>query len=785
MRTTIARPGTASALGAGRPPSRDIGAARLRAGLRQRLLGTAPFRLGRYELGQVLGRGGFGAVHRAYDPELQRDVAVKVVRLPVDRDLEDAAEEARAMARIEHPNIVDVYDVGVVGDELYVVMELVTGGTLRTWLQTPRPIDEVRDVLLASGRGLAASHAAGIVHHDFKPDNVLMTEQGTPRVTDFGLAAGLGSRSADTLHSEDEDDAAPRTARGGTLGYAAPERLLGRPGDPRSDQFAWCVTAFEALVGQPPFTGATSEQMAASITRGVDPRDPAAWRALPRHTRRALLRGLAASPADRFASMNDLLEALAERRRRSTWVLLAASATLVGGLAINALRTSDADSTTPSAVTETPASPAETAQLEGARRRAESALALALQDDLEQARAAADEAEQAVGDLRAPQIRATIALVRGVDAQERNADDTAIEALELAVELGMQADANSIVARASSQLAFIYSSRKADLEQADTWARAGLAAVERGDDPSLAAPLLSTMAQMEHNRGNLDESIELYRRGLEQYEQSGEARAIITSWVGLAEAYVERGDLDEATAAVAHSKDTLDRELPQGGILKADVLSISARVALVRGEVEVALGEWIEAARIAEALGRIGLGSVASSNVNAGHALMELGRAAEAETRYRNAEEKLAELGDETPDMLAPMYSGLARSLYAQSKDADAAQAVERGLLALVGRLDEEHILWADLSLLRGQLRLDAGELDSATESYDRARRCFVVANLDWGIALADFGLAQVALARGDRKLALGLAQQAVDELPPQRAGIARVIEGWVEEARR
>jgi len=777
---------TNSAVGAGRPPSRDIAAERLRAGLRQRLLGAAPFRVGRYELGAVIGTGGFGSVHRAFDPELQRDVAVKVVRLPLDRDPQRAADEARAMARIEHPNVVDVYDVGVVSEELYVVMELVTGGTLRTWLETPRPRDEVLTVLLETGRGLAASHGTGIVHHDFKPDNVLMTEDGRPRVTDFGLSALLDPESTETLdpdfepeHEAGTDNRGDRTARGGTLGYTAPERLAGRPGGARSDQFSWCVTAYEALVGVRPFAGRTHKEIAASIARGIEHQDPAAWNALDRRTRRALLRGLDATPANRFASMTALLDAIEPRRSKATWVLLAGVVLATAG--IHAVGEAPPAPTASRGVELTDDAPSR-ARIDEAQALADDAVELLSGPALASAMEQADAAARKLGDLDAPRVRASIALVRGVNAQENQRNAEALAALERAFELGRQADAVEIVVKAAGQLAFVHAVRNADLEQAETWARSGLAVAERSDDPSIAAALWSTMAQIESARGKLEDSIALYQRGLELFELRDDHRSMLLAWLGIAEGHVGLGHLDEADAALDQAGERLPNALEDDPSLKTDLLSLRGRVAYARGDLEAALAHWTESVELAETLGRPRLGSVAADSVNAGHALMDLQRADQAELRYRKAADAFAELGDETPATLAPLYSGLARSLYVQQKDAEADQTVERGLLALEGQVDDDHILWADLSLLRGQLRLDAGELESSAEAYARARRCFVSADVDWGIALADFGLGQVALARGDRTQAKTLAEAALAQLPPARGGIALAIRGWLKE---
>ncbi len=215
---------------------------------------AAPTMFDRYILDRILGRGGMGVVYAARDPKLGRDVAIKVLRTELARDPELArrvTHEARVMAKISHPNVLGVFDVGTVGDQVYISMELVAGASLRGWLDArPRSIAEIVEAFVAAGRGLVAAHAAGVVHRDFKPDNVLVGADGRIRVTDFGLAQELG------------DDG----PLGGTPAYMAPEQFAGGTVDGRTDQFSFCVTLYEALYGQRPFAGTTYDEVAAAAT---------------------------------------------------------------------------------------------------------------------------------------------------------------------------------------------------------------------------------------------------------------------------------------------------------------------------------------------------------------------------------------------------------------------------------------------------------------------------------------------------------------------------------------
>jgi eukaryotic-like serine/threonine-protein kinase len=279
--------------------------------------------VGRYVIADVLGRGATGVVHAAYDPELDRQIALKlvpVVRCEGEPDVERShtLREAQAMARLQHPNTVAVYDVGTHDGRVFLAMELIAGGTLAQWLATPRPWREVVDVFVQAGRGLAAAHRGGIVHRDFKPDNVLVHDdvQGRPPrvlVTDFGLARGTTSFEEDaaTEHlGSGSNLRLSRTGRiAGTPAYMAPETVSGRGADERSDQFSFCVALYEALYGERPFRGETLAALALELTQGRI-RDPPPQVRLPPFVRRVIFRGLSVNPEDRFANMDALLQAL-------------------------------------------------------------------------------------------------------------------------------------------------------------------------------------------------------------------------------------------------------------------------------------------------------------------------------------------------------------------------------------------------------------------------------------------------------------------------------------------
>lgn len=287
-------------------------------------------RVGRYLITSRLGRGGMGVVFAAHDELLGRTVAIKVLRTELrETDRDALLHEAQALARVVHPNIVPVFDVGTVGDDVYFAMELVEGSTLRKWLHGRAYWRDAIPPLCAAGDALVAAHRDGVTHGDFKPDNVLVTSQGAVKVVDFGLATlqGVGRPQGASLEA----------ARGGSVvgtpSYLSPEQHAGARADAMSDQYAFGVALFEAIFGRPPFGGRTLDELArakaATPTIPTEPRIPA-------RLRRAVARALAPAPGARWP---DLEMFVAEVRRavsrRPPSLLLALG--VAGGLGLGAI----------------------------------------------------------------------------------------------------------------------------------------------------------------------------------------------------------------------------------------------------------------------------------------------------------------------------------------------------------------------------------------------------------------------------------------------------------------
>jgi hypothetical protein len=301
---------------------------------------TAGALMGRYLVIRQVGAGAMGIVLAAFDPQLDRRVALKLLRpagWSSSGSNDGLVEEAKALAKLSHPNVVGVHDVGVHEGRVFVAMEFVEGQTLRRWLRAqPRSWAEIVDVFVAAGHGLSAAHARGLVHRDFKPDNVMIGHDGRARVMDFGLArppveldphsTAPGSQLADT-HEE------LASVLVGTPAYMAPEQLCGVGATMISDQFAFCVALYEALYGVRPFPARDVSELAAAQREGRLAEPPEKVD-VPRWLARIVNRGLSHDPSMRFSSMGAVLQALEAGRSRRGRRLWFAVGGLAAGLAV-------------------------------------------------------------------------------------------------------------------------------------------------------------------------------------------------------------------------------------------------------------------------------------------------------------------------------------------------------------------------------------------------------------------------------------------------------------------
>ena len=308
-------------LGDDRPTADDVDVKRTRAAVLGGLFGEGePARIDRFTVLGVAGRGGMGRVYSAYDPDLDRKVAIKLIHSGGgdtsrnENRRKRLVREARAMAKLSHPNVIQIYEVGTYADEVYLAMEFVEGETLKAWSERRTTLVGRRSSRSLPRRGGAwpRAHDAGLVHRDFKPSNVMLGRDGRVRVLDFGLAISAGydprelrsthrSAAASQAGSVDSDRITRTGAAVGTLAYMPPEQFAAEEVDARSDQFSFCVALFEALYGQRPF-----EVPDFDVLEGGVPVPSGTVQPVPSRIHAAVARGLAPDPRERHGSMHAL-----------------------------------------------------------------------------------------------------------------------------------------------------------------------------------------------------------------------------------------------------------------------------------------------------------------------------------------------------------------------------------------------------------------------------------------------------------------------------------------------
>jgi tRNA A-37 threonylcarbamoyl transferase component Bud32/tetratricopeptide (TPR) repeat protein len=319
--------------------------------------------VGRYLVLERLGSGAMGIVYAAYDPELDRKIALKLLRptqqVAVNQSRREArmVREAKAIAKVSHPNVVAIYDVGVHDGHVFMAMEHLAGGTLTDWMapDKKRSWREIVKLFVEIGHGLAGAHAEGLIHRDFKPDNVLLDKNGKPKVVDFGLVrlssgdledSGAVQREAGEEVTSGTSIAAlaaippemlagPLTRTGalmGTPAYMAPEQFASKRVDERTDQFAFCVALYEALFGERPFPGETVIELASAVVHGRH-REPKRDSQVPGWLRRAVLRGIDVNPNRRFPQLDELIAVLANDPAKRTRARMIGATALVVMLA--------------------------------------------------------------------------------------------------------------------------------------------------------------------------------------------------------------------------------------------------------------------------------------------------------------------------------------------------------------------------------------------------------------------------------------------------------------------
>lgn len=790
--------------------------------LRRRMFGQSDqVRIGRFQLLKTLGEGGHGSVFEAYDEQLARSVALKVLNPGMlGADPEGASRrllrEAQALAQLSHPHVVQVYDSGRQGDRVWVAMELVRGASLRAWL---RDVDvsrmakrlEVFDKLRQAGRGLAAAHEIGIVHRDFKPENVLVGDDGRVRVADFGLARASTEDDAATEESVSAEDIADDAPLGsltrtglilGTPRYMAPEQFGGATTQ-ACDQFAFCITAWEAMTGHYPYEGKTAaELLAAFADEAIDQTHAAR---LPRAMRRALMRGMAADPAARHPTIAALLEALGNPRRtraRRRLTVMGAGA-MVTAAAVGSLMSTSASCRRGRGIVTDAWGPTQREQIEAAFRAteagfAESAAERAIEGLESRAKRWAELYDEAcrinAGDDDAPDyalqtacLRKRLSEIRAVATVLGEADTTTVgnvaQVLDTVKDLdacgdlaALQAEARQLEGNEAPPEVESFDERLITVE-----ARIAAGQVEKSS-PELEALLgeakaigyAPILAAVEYTYGRTwayrdpAVSVEHLQQAFRFSLQAGDTKTAALSALGLAEHYgYSQGDAERGRQWIAYAR-SLGERLPVYG-LEEDIQHLSAL--LLRSEARFA-----EALEALEAARKLPLTPDRRVNVvrTIGQLQLYLGQYSASVRTYDDlVAYSEANFGDDHPNYAAALISAASADMatgHAERARARAHQALEIMAASGIG-LDSAHfgVATLDAGLIEAWVGDPAVALDLLAKADANLRH-----SLDSGTGIfadvtAQSGVAQFAAGKLDE--ALATLDKALEQFEDVRGG--------------
>lgn len=820
--------------GIGPAPADSLPADLMHRRLRERMFGepSMPPMIARFRVLERIASGGMGAVYLAWDEGLARSVALKFLH---ERGSDELVREARALAQIAHPNVVAVFDVGVHEGRVWLAMEYVPGQTLRAWQRSNPPRAELLERWIAAGRGLAAVHATGLIHRDVKPDNVLLGADGRVRLVDFGMV--LAESSSTTISSSRDSVSTQRLGFMGTRAYAPPEQFAGQELDARADQYALCVSIWEALAGERPKRDEAGRLHAPDIPK------------LSRRVDDALRRGLAVEPSERWPSTDALLDALEPRRRR---VDLALGLVLASGLGL-AIGLASADDPTPMA---------DPCALAGSQLDPSAAAALA-PGELRSA------AQQWIGEWQRVSIESCETPVSEAVGDQRRAclELRRLELVGLLVHLaGVQAGVQTLDIRRlelGDPTACLRGPDEAlalPPEHAEAIAdlRRSLAALElRRDEPALAlidearpllaraeaiewAPLIAeaalTLANLHLHANDREAALELTERALDIGEAEHQSELVARAWQTMGKIDVDLDlDPDAADLAWKRQRAALDRLEPRP--LDQGRLALQrASITSLRGDpesTEHALREAIDAFEHAGLSGRLQLvrtldwlafvvGSAGPLRadeaepieararalerelVNAG----ELGSGDESKADAAWSAAEVAQVQGDRVEALAELeraLSGHERSAGSESQQAAKTHVALAMVLDAMGRFDqaEQHARRADeiclarlgpdhplrttsLSAL-GTIAFRRGDAQVAIQAFRVALRIEQRGSARGGeaLGLAHSNLAEALLAAGEWSEARLHAELALTELeaslPPDHADLAYPLKalGW------
>ncbi|MER2565739.1 MAG: serine/threonine-protein kinase [Myxococcaceae bacterium] len=680
--------------------------------------------IGRYLVLEAVGSGSMGVVYSAWDPSLDRKVALKLVRRTGNDTALDARllREAKALARLAHPNVVAVHDAGTHDTQVFLAMEFVEGLTLSHWLQTPRTWQQVLAVFIGAGEGLAAAHRAQLVHRDFKPDNVLVEPSGRARVTDFGLARDAAAPAVLESTIPRADASAFVTREGsltGTPAYMSPEQFRGQSADARSDQFSFCIALYEALWGHRPFQGKSLGELEAAVLQGrLVPPPPSK---VPRRVREAVLRGLSTEPSARHPNLEALLAELQAQPLVTPGRAVVGVAVVAALLAGGALWTRESKLRCTGAetklhgvwdaerrrVAEAAFAATKAPGAESAAQRAFDALDgyaaawVTMHTEACRATRVTGEQSEAVLDRR---MRCLARRRDELDAQatlfEKATPEIVARAAQAAGGLSVLAPCGDLDALRADQPALENAGierRVAELRRAVADVKAlknsgrYAKAIERAEGllpevrtlgyQPLLAELLAQLGDAQEPAGRLDAAEKSFEAAVFEAEACRHDEVVALASIRLVLVTgARRGKPEAATVWEKHASASLGR-LGSRPELEADLNDHAASMLMAQHKAEEALARH----RLALPLREKALGPahplVAASLNNLANALVELGRLDEAEASYRRALEVYERaLGPEHP-RVAMSWDNLANLFDARGDMKQLAQAAEKGLV--------------------------------------------------------------------------------------------------------
>lgn len=824
---------------------RALAAEQMLASVQSSLFGSGDtIEIGRFNVLKRLGEGGMGVVLKAYDPQLERVIALKVLKAgPGDASQERLLAEARAMAKVRHANLVTVFETGIHAGEVFVAMEFVDGLTLRGW--TEKHATHWRDVLSAyvpAAQGLAAIHAAGLTHRDFKPDNVLIDGEKRVQVTDFGLAQTTRERpNVDEQASLNSLGGGERTlestALAGSPGYLAPEQWHGEVADALSDQFSLCVSIYEALYGERPFHADSVPELSMAVTEGRRaPKPSPRVSSVPRWLDRIIDRGLSLDPAERFLSVDALLKEVERCRRRPTKYLVIAAA-LGGSVATAAALGFGDEEPDPCA---TAAQSVATLWSEAGREElrqtflgtedllaeytwarvepkldayAQSIQTLRVEACLS-TRVRGEASEEALdirvscldrrarefdalldvfGDAGSQTVLQAVAATEGLAAPESCRDvETARLAVHLPEEPALRKKVDDFHEHLDTLAALLSAGKFADAaSSADTLIEE---AEEIGFEPTIAEAVYYR-GSIASKLGQTKKADELLRRSFNEGLATGQDE--IVAWSAILQVHLQ-GEIARDAAQSEFWEGTARAMVRRGtgdAMVKGSLLNNLAGAAFRAGDLDKARLHFTEAVQYYDRSGR-------GASVRAGQARSNLASVYRRQGDYESALRELSKakriltvaVGSDHPD-IAPIHNGLG-AIQLETGNFDAAEA--EFLRSL--EIKQQRLEPTDPSV--GHPYNNIGEVFAARGDHDEAISWFTKALTLWeatigpkhplvGHVLTQRGLsrlasAQLADAASDLQRALAIREQLPDPAAKSEArfGLARAIEGDAEKAR-